>query len=373
MPTTTNPRNWYRFENVASDPTTVDIHIIDIIGGWMDEMMNALFGEKITLTAKAFVDQLAALPATVKALRVHINSPGGDVQGGVNIANALRDQRVSKGRTVETIIDGLAASSASIIAMAGSVVRMADNALVMIHNPYGAMVGNATEMRKMGDWLDSIRGQIVATYQWHSKMSADEIAALMDAETWMSADEAIANGFATEKIAGLQAAASISPRGLATMHVPEQFKARVDALLDKPAPKPEQPKAAAAVDVLRLCREGECLDAAEALVTAGATLDQATARIETVRTTRAQAAARATEIDALCQGVKLPGLAAGYIEGGMSVSDIRTHLAVVTAEVDRRVTIDGSLLPGQKTGKATSKIDVAATYAARNRAATQKE
>jgi hypothetical protein len=208
-------------------------------------------------------------------------------------------------------------------------------------------------------------------------MSADEIVALMDAETWMSADDAIKAGFATEKIAGLQAAASISPRGLATMHVPEQFKARVDALLEKPAPKPEQPKAAAAVDVLRLCREGECLEAAEALVTAGATLDQVTARIEMARTARTEAATRTQEINALCQGAKLPGLAAGYLSGGMSLADIRTHLAVVTAEVDRRVTIDGSLPPGQMGRKATdtakATINTAATYAARNRAVAQKE
>jgi ATP-dependent protease ClpP protease subunit len=78
-----------------------------------------LFG----VTARAFVDALAALPDTVKNIQLHINSPGGDVWGAVNIANALARPAVSKGRTVTTIVDGLAASAASIIAMAGSTVR----------------------------------------------------------------------------------------------------------------------------------------------------------------------------------------------------------------------------------------------------------
>src|SRR5690349_6468961 len=117
---------WFRFVNDASDPSTVDIHVIDFIGDWIDQALNEMFGEEISVTAKAFVDQLAALPEGVKAINVHINSPGGDVFAALNIANALRDQQATKNRTVTTYVDGLAASAASIIAMAGSKVVMAD-------------------------------------------------------------------------------------------------------------------------------------------------------------------------------------------------------------------------------------------------------
>src|SRR5690554_5721149 len=102
-------KSWYRVENAASDPTVVDIHIIDVVGGWVDDMINRFWGVELTVTAKQFVEDLAKLDDQVTAINVHINSPGGDVFGGLNIANALREQE-SKGRTVTTYVDGLAAS-----------------------------------------------------------------------------------------------------------------------------------------------------------------------------------------------------------------------------------------------------------------------
>lgn len=358
-------RQWFRMAAAADDPSVADIHIIDIIGDWIDQWMNEMFDEKITVTAKAFIDELAKLPASVTTLRVHINSPGGDVWGASNIANALRDQQTTKGRTVVTIIDGLAASAASVIAMAGSQVRMADNALFMIHNPwtYGA-VGNAKELRQIADRLDAVRDTIVATYQWHSELDAAAISALMDAETWMDADEALEKGFVTEKVDGLKAAASIDPRGVSKLAVPEKYRARVEALLAKPEPPPAPPTPAAAADVLRLCREGQCLEVAEELLQAGATADQVRARVTSESEERVRASARESEIRGLCEAAKVPELAAGYIAGGMATAQVRAHLTAITARLDR-VEIDGNLGPDQG---ASSKpvIDVVAVYAERN-------
>ncbi len=352
-------RQWFRFDN-ANDSSIAEIQILDFIGSWDDDWFARNFGYDMGVTARAFVEQLAALPEGVKAIHVHINSPGGDVQGGVNIANALREQQ-AKGRTVETFIDGIAASIASVIAMAGSKVHIADNALVMVHNPLTIAIGNAGEMRKTADLLDTVRGQILASYKWHSSLSDEALIALMDAETWMDADEAIANGFATDKVEGLKAAASIDPKALATLKVPEKFKARVDAVLRKPEPEPAKPVAAAAADVLRLCREGEVLDLAERLITENATVDQVTAAVTEAKNTRAASAARSKEITALCATAKLPELAAGYISGAMAPEAVRAHLTTVTAKIDR-VEIDGSLNPsaGHKT---KARIDVAAVYA----------
>lgn len=359
-------RQWYRMEAAASDPSVAEIHIIDIIGDWVDEMINEYWGLSATVTAKAFVDQLAQLDAAVKTIRVHINSPGGDPFAAANIANALRDQQMTKGRTVETCVDGLAASAASIIMMAGSKVTIADNAMVMIHNPYTVCGGTAADMRQCADTLDAIRNSIVATYKWHSSLDDAVIASLMDAETWMDADAAVANGFATEKVTGLKAAASIDRRTVAQLKVPEKFKARVDALLkpvEAPAPAPV---AAAAADVLtRVQAAGLDLAFASSLVSAGLTLEQVTARIETAKTEKATAAARVTEIRALCATAKQGTLADTFISGGLTVEGVRAALIDVTAQLDRANPVDASLLPDA--GRAKVKIDTAAIYAARNK------
>jgi len=337
-------KHWYSMAVNTAEPTVAEVHIIDFIGSWDDDWFARNFGYEMGVTARAFIEELAKLPAAVKTINVHINSPGGDVQGGINIANALREQQASKGRTVETFVDGIAASIASVIAMAGSKVHIADNALMMVHNPYCITVGNAAEMRKVADILDTMRGQIINTYKWHSALEPEALAALMDAETWLDADAAIANGLATDKIEGLKAAASIDAKAMATLKVPEQFAARVKDLV-KVAPAPvDPPKAAAAADVLRICREGECLELAETLLAANATLPDVQARVAAEKTTRTAATTRATQISTLCATNKLPNLAKGYIAGAMSIDAVKEHLLEITAKV-AGPEIDGSLEP----------------------------
>lgn len=224
------PRKWYCIENAAPAARVIDISIIDFIGGWGDEMFDAE-----ALTAKTFVAQLAKIPDTVKTIRLHVNSPGGDVFSAVNIANALRDQRVSNNRTIEVIIEGLAASAASVVIMAGNTIKISDNALVMIHNPMTFSAGDARDMRTTAEELDKVRGVIVSTYRWQSSLSEKKLSELMDATTWMDADEAIANGFATEKIKGLKAAAAFDAKILDQLGVPDQYRDRLTALTARPA------------------------------------------------------------------------------------------------------------------------------------------
>lgn len=341
------PRNWYRFHNVASDPTVAEIYVIDIIGDWIDEIINEYWGMQATLTAKAFLEQLSNLDPAVKTILVHINSPGGDVFAAANIANALRDQQVSKGRTVETIIDGLAASAASVIAMAGSKVSMADNALMMIHQPWSMAVGNAAEMRKQADVLDACTRSIVATYKWHSTLNDAEITTLMDDETWMSADEAVTYGFATDTIEGLKAAASIDARAAISMNVPDRFKDRVAAFFKAVDVPPQQPQPASATAVLQACTAAGCLELAETLITENATVAQVTSRVDSERQKRTAAQTRATAITAVCLTAKVPELAAGYIAGAMTMDQVRAHVTVITARLDK-IEIDGGLSPEHK-------------------------
>ncbi len=216
-------RAWYSISNAAASPQIADVHITDQIGGWGD----GIFGDVVT--AKGFVDDLGKLPASVRTIRLHINSPGGDVFAAVNMANALRDQRQSKGRTVDVMVEGLAASSASIVMMAGNSISVSDNSLVMIHNPWAAAVGDAKDMRTTADKLDKVRQTILATYKWQSSLSEDKLSAMMDATTWMDADEAIAAGFATKKVKGLKAAASYDPSALNKLAIPPRYADRLTA------------------------------------------------------------------------------------------------------------------------------------------------
>lgn len=142
------------------------------------------------VSAKVFADELARIDASTIHLR--INSPGGDVFDGVAIYNALR---AHKARVI-THIDGLAASIASVIALAGDEVRMAPNAFFMVHNPWAIAMGDAAEFRKMAETLEKIsEGAIAKTYQLKTGEDLETIETWMDDETWFTADEAKDAGF----------------------------------------------------------------------------------------------------------------------------------------------------------------------------------
>lgn len=141
------------------------------------------------INAQEFVKELRAL--THPTINVRINSPGGSVFDGVAIANALREHS-SK---VITHVDGLAASIASIIAIAGSEVRMSDNAFMMIHDPWTFTMGNAEQLRRDADVLEKIGGSLVKDYMKRTGQSQDQIESWMHDETWFDAQEARDEGF----------------------------------------------------------------------------------------------------------------------------------------------------------------------------------
>lgn len=143
------------------------------------------------VTPRLFAEDLHALGG--KSLTVRINSPGGDVFAAQSIYNQLR----TYGGRVTVRIDGLAASAATIVACAGDTVIMPTNALYMIHNPATVTVGDAAEMRTAADVLDTVRETIVNVYQKRTSdhLTAEELTAMMDDETWMTAQEALAYGF----------------------------------------------------------------------------------------------------------------------------------------------------------------------------------
>lgn len=148
------------------------------------------FGE---MSAQILSRQLEAL-GDVNEINVYINSYGGEVAEGLAIYNALRRHKAK----VRTFCDGFACSIASVIFMAGDERIMNEASLLMIHNAWTWAAGNAAELRKQAEDLDKITQASVEAYKAHSSLEEEEIKALMDAETWILPDEAIAYGFATK-------------------------------------------------------------------------------------------------------------------------------------------------------------------------------
>ena len=136
------------------------------------------------------------ISAGTGALSIRINSPGGWVIEGLAIYNALTRAQAA-GRRVTCHIDGLAASMASVIAMAGDEIIMADNALMMVHNPWDCAMGDAQELRRAADQLDRLRDTIVGIYARKTGLATDALIAMLDAETWLNAADALAQGFIT--------------------------------------------------------------------------------------------------------------------------------------------------------------------------------
>ena len=155
------------------------------------------------VSAKGFLAELGALPDD-SAIDLRLNSPGGSVFDAVAIHNALSRHA----GTVTVWIDGIAASAASYIAMAGDEIVMPENAFLMIHDPSGMVMGTAADMRDMAGTLDKIAGSMLRGYAARSGKPEDEIAALMAAETWFDAAEALEAGLATRMAEPVRIAAS---------------------------------------------------------------------------------------------------------------------------------------------------------------------
>lgn len=171
------PTDWFRIENATAEEATV--YIYDEIGFW-------------GTTAQGFVDQLNAITAPKLAIR--INSPGGEVFDGVAIHSALMASKAH----VTCYIDGIAASAASFIAMAGDRIVMARHATMMIHDASGMCWGNPADMAAMGALLDKLSNNIADMYSLQAGGTVEEWRARMSAETWYTGQEALAAGLVDE-------------------------------------------------------------------------------------------------------------------------------------------------------------------------------
>jgi ATP-dependent Clp endopeptidase proteolytic subunit ClpP len=180
--------NWFEMKAKGND--AIEILIYDEIGGW-------------GVTAKDFAIQLNNFK-DVKNITLRLNTPGGSVMDGNAIFNSLKRHKAR----VNVEIDGMALSMGSVIAMAGDTISMAQNAMFMIHNPWGMAIGDSEELRKTADVMDKMKGTIITPYVNKTGMSAESVSNLMDAETWMNADEALEAGFVDSVTDAIEIAAN---------------------------------------------------------------------------------------------------------------------------------------------------------------------
>jgi ATP-dependent protease ClpP protease subunit len=199
-PTDATPKTWFRITNVAADTTEVALY--DEIGMW-------------GVTASDFMAELMNI--TAKSMTLRINSPGGDVFDGLAILNCLRSHKAK----VNVVVDGLAASAASFIAMAGDTVEMAPNSMMMIHEASGLCMGTAGDMRELADLLDKTSANIASIYASRSGRPPEEHRTAMRAETWYDDQQAVDAGLA-DAVIGSEAKATNKLPAVVKMTAPGQ-------------------------------------------------------------------------------------------------------------------------------------------------------
>lgn len=186
----------------TSANNTADVFILGEITSWAWEE----YGEHSAVTFKNALDELG----DVDVINLHINSPGGSVFEGVAIHNMLKQHKAH----VVVHVDALAASIASVIAMAGDEIRMPSNSMLMIHNAWTWASGNANDLRKAADDIERINESVVQSYlnKAGDQLDKDTLKALLDNETWLSAEEAFNYGLATHVDSAVEAVACVSEK-----------------------------------------------------------------------------------------------------------------------------------------------------------------
>ena len=302
-------RPCFKFIPAASAEAPAVLSIYDEIGFW-------------GVQAKDFISELSGI--TAKVVNVEINSPGGDVFAGLAIYNALK----SSGKEIVVKVMGVAASAASLIAMAGDKIIMPKNTFMMVHNPWSFAMGNADELRDTADTLDKIGASLQATYVSRTGQSEDKIKELLSKDTWLTADESLELGFATEVVDDIKAMAVFDmDRAELPEAVRAVFKAAVVPPEDEPADdtteadeKPADPMA----EQIEARAKAAGLEAYAAVFALGATtLAEADTRI-----------AAAREIVALCKVAGRPDDATPAIKANKSIADVRASLIAAKAAAD---------------------------------------
>ena len=307
-------KSWYTIRARASG---TEVLIYDEIGAY-------------GVTAKGFLAELGALPSDA-AIDLRLNSPGGSVFDAVAIYNALK--RHSGEITVW--IDGIAASAASYVAMAGDTIIMPENAFLMIHDPSGLVMGTAEDMRSTAEALDKVKGSLIQGYAAKSGKPDDEIATLMAAETWLDAKDALDIGFIDRIAEPVKLAASFDVARF--RNAPLEVVEAASEAEEPEAPEPQSEGVADAntqPDPEHLAAETPTMAASEATMADAAIV-------------RAEAIAHARAVIDLCRLAGQPQMAGQFLETDAGLDEVRNRLLAAKAEASPDITSSAHAQPGR--------------------------
>lgn len=352
-------KHWYSLKaSGEAEARSIEVYVYGEIGTW-------------GITANQFVRDLAALDDGVSPIVVAFNSIGGDLFDGLAIHNALS----RLGERCTGRVDALAASAASVAVCGAHKVVIASNAILMIHNPYTYASGDAEDLRKVAAALDQATEVIIAAYKSKApNIDEVELRRLVNAETWLTASEAVALGLADEVGEGVTVKACLG-QGSALhryQHAPQALMAQLEEPLEpEPSPEPVKPEpekppvvdsAKLALLITQSCNTAGISNLIESLISTTKLADEATVNA---------ALTNAKAVRDLCVAARLPEFTQQFVAAGLSAEAVRGRLfdKLVSGggfEIDNSLPINDD--PAPKTQ--AKQLDTNAIYAARRAAQT---
>ncbi|NWE18042.1 head maturation protease, ClpP-related [Pseudomonas sp. P7548] len=351
-------KSWYTVQaSGEAEQRSIEIFVYGEIGAW-------------GITANQFVQALHAIDDGVSPVIVAFNSIGGDLFDGLAIHNALS----RLGERCTGRIDALAASAASVAVCGAHRVVIAANAMLMIHNPYTFTGGDAEDFRRVADVLDQTLEAIIAAYKAKAPdIDEAELRRMVNAETWLTANEAVALGLADEVGDGLKVSACLGQGSVLQrfQHAPPELLAQLDEEPEVELPEPNDPPAPApVVDAAKLA-----LMVTQSCAAAGISnlVDPilASTKLESEAVIQA-ALTKAKALHGLCVAARLPELAGEFITAGLDEAAVRARLfdklvsSGGTFEINNSLPLDNDPAPKVQAKQADPQSIWASRQAAQN-------
>jgi len=345
-------KSWYTLQaSGEAEQRSIEIFVYGEIGAW-------------GVTANQFVQDLRAMDDGTSPVIVAFNSIGGDLFDGLAIHNALS----RLGERCTGRIDALAASAASVAVCGAHRVVIAANAMLMIHNPYTFTGGDAEDFRRVADVLDQTLEAIIAAYKAKAaNIDEAELRRMVNAETWLTANEAVALGLADEVGDGLKVSACLGQGSVLQrfQNAPPELLAQLD---EQPEVEPPEPDPAPVLDAAKLA-----LLVTQGCAAAGISnlVDPilATTKLESEVIVQA-ALTKAKALHGLCVAARLPELTGEFINSGLDEAAVRARLFEKLVgsgggfEINNSLPLDNDPAPTIK----AKQVDTHAVWAARQAA-----
>lgn len=331
--------HWYSITAAAegsTDSKVIEVYVYGEIGAW-------------GITANQFIQDLKAIDDGASPIVVAFNTNGGDLFEGLAIHNALN----RLGERCTGRVDALAASAGSVAVCGAHRVVMASNAMLMIHNPYTWVSGDAEDLRRVADVLDQAFEAMIAAYKAKAPNIDDaELRRLVNDESWLTASEAVALGLADEVGNGVKVQACLG-QGVAMARyrntpqaLLDQLKASKDGVTEPADPEPESEpappapnasdSAALALMITQACSKAGISNLVEPLIASTKLADETTVQA---------ALTRAKSVRDLCVAARLPEMTAEFVHAGLDATAVRARLFDKLVGGGKGFEIDNSLPP----------------------------